>query len=658
MIGPFAGHEQALLSAGGDRYRWLHISDLSQLAVMPPECGALLVIGTGTEPSSLQEEVVAAAAADGGVSVVAWTPKSTTVGPSLERLARTVVRTGGAPDVVRSLDRILSRSAAAAARDGSVVLAEGELRGALLGYPKGLVLLDEQERVLLANSLALRLLRISEAPPEGGRLPYSLRELRLGVSFADGLRVSVMAKPFSWNRRPATWVELVARPVDGEEETRRARRLHVDRLAAVGQMAASVAHEINNPVAYISANTDTVAEHTDRLETALRKLRTVVADDRKIAEAFDAVMDRLRVQETLTDLREITKENLQGAGRISAIVRDLKNFSRIEPDQIEVVSVNQIVNEACMLVAHQIRFKAKLVKKLGEVPKLPLARQKLGQVVINLLMNSAQAIPEGDQKAHRIQIQTWAEPDRVVVSVADTGCGIPEHLTKRIFEPFVTTKEKEGGTGLGLSLCADIVRQHGGDIRLYSALGQGSQFDVVLPLNNHLKPARRKARRAPARPPSASGRARILLIDDETMLLRAFSRLLAPHHDVRTASGGAEALEVLTNDQSFDVVICDLMMPEVDGPMLHEEVRRRWPNIEERMIFCSGGAFSPRVRSFAEQVRDRCIDKPMSLEQLSVAIDRIRHAQQDRDDQKSAEPQAVRMVGKATASIAEPSNPQ
>ena len=542
----------------------------------------------------------------------------------LEQVARDIVRDGGAQDVVRTLDRILSRSASAAARDGAVTMSEAHLRTALLGYPKGLIVLDERERVLLINGLALRMLRLPTAPREGEFLPATLRELHEGIRYEDGQHVTVNVRPFSWNRRPATWLELSAVQLDGDEATRRARRLHVDRLAAVGQMAAGVAHEVNNPVAYISANTNTISERVDRLETVFCRLRNVVANEPEVARGFDAVMDRLRVQDSLRELREITKENLEGAARISAIVRDLKNFSRIEPDQVECVSVNQVVNEACMLVAHQIRFKAELVKKLGEVPRLPVARQKLCQVVTNLLMNAAQAIPEGDRKAHRIQVKTWAESDRVVISVTDTGCGIPDHLKKRIFEPFVTTRDRDGGTGLGLSLCADIVRRHGGDIRLYSTLGQGSQFEVILPLQTGLTP--KQETKAAVEPVSsrAKERARILFVDDEMMLLRAFKRLLGPHHDVTTASGGTEALQVLSDDQDFDVVICDLMMPEVDGPMLHAEVQRRWPELEQKMIFCSGGAFSPRVRTFADQVRERCIEKPVTLQQLTSAIERVR----------------------------------
>ena len=625
VYGPLEKNQARLEAAGGARYTWVPLRDVDELASRPFDDEAVLVIAGLETPASREIETLARWAARGGIAVIGWTPNDSEGSPVLDRFAREVVRHGGAQDVVRTFDRILNRSASSAAREGTVVLSEGQLRSALLGFPKGLIILDERERVLLVNGHATRLLRLTAPPHEGDFLPVTLRELQEGLCHDDGQRVTVRARPFTWNRRPARWLELTAVHSDGDEATRRARRLHVDRLAAVGQMAAGVAHEVNNPVAYISANTNTISDRVDRLETVFRKLRNVVAEVPEVARSFDSVMDKLDVQESLRELREITKENLEGAGRISAIVRDLKNFSRIEPDQVEVVSVNQIVNEACMLVAHQIRFKAELVKKLGEVPRLPIARQKLCQVVTNLLMNAAQAIPEGDQKGHRIQVKTWAESDRIIISVADTGCGIPDRLKKRIFEPFVTTKEKDGGTGLGLSLCADIVRQHGGDIRLYSKLGQGSQFEVVLPLQTGLTPKEATQDTRPVEP-RAKTRARILLVDDEMMLLRAFQRLLGPHHDVTTASGGSEAIKVLQADQGFDVVICDLMMPDVDGPMLHAEIQRRWPALEHRMIFCSGGAFSPRVRTFADQVRERCIEKPVTLQQLTVAIERIRSA--------------------------------
>lgn len=615
-----------LEAAGSDRYDWHPVSDVDALAEVPYRGEAILVVASSAGPSPREVEIIGAWSARNGITVVVWAPDGIDTSPLLERVARVVIRTSAAQDVVRTFDRLLTRSASASAREGSVTMSEGHLRSALLGYPKGLIILDERERVLLVNTLALRLLRLGSSPREGDMLPMTLRQLHEGVQHEDGQRITVSVRPFSWNRRPATWLELSVIHSEGDEANRRARRLHADRLAAVGQMAAGMAHEVNNPVAYISANSNTIAERVDRLETVFRRLRTVVANDPDVARGFDSVMDKLNVQDSLRELRDITKENLEGAARISAIVRDLKNFSRIEPDQVEIASVNQIVNEACMLVAHQIRYKAELVKNLGEVPRLPIARQKLCQVVTNLLMNAAQAIPEGDQKAHRIQVKTWAESDRVVLSVTDTGCGIPDHLKKRIFEPFVTTKDRDGGTGLGLSLCADIVRRHGGDIRLYSALEQGSQFEVTLPLQTGLTPKEPNETKAEPVRPRAHERARILFVDDEMMLLRAFRRLLGPHHDVTTASGGAEALELLTQDQGFDVVICDLMMPDIDGPMLHAEVQRRWPALENRMIFCSGGAFSPRVRHFADQVRDRCIEKPVTLQQLTGVIDRVREA--------------------------------
>ena len=201
----------------------------------------------------------------------------------------------------------------------------------------------------------------------------------------------------------------------------------------------------------------------------------------------------------------------------------------------------------------------------------------------------------------------------------EPGSGIPEEIQKRIFEPFCTTMKEERGTGLGLALCNDIVRQHGGEIRLTSTVGVGPCFEVVLPEETGLEPKKREDSEKPAA--RAENRAaRVLLIDDETLLLKAYRRMLSPPHEVIVESRGQDALDRLRNDENFDVILCDLMMPKVDGPMIYEALAHFAPHLRERVIFCSGGAFTARTKTFIASVPNVVLEKPVSMQALRSAV--------------------------------------
>jgi CheY-like chemotaxis protein len=206
----------------------------------------------------------------------------------------------------------------------------------------------------------------------------------------------------------------------------------------------------------------------------------------------------------------------------------------------------------------------------------------------------------------------------IQVTIADTGCGMPDSVRSRIFEPFFTTKSREQGTGLGLTLCADIVRRHSGEIRVKSEPGKGSVFEVVLPSDTGLVFSERPEPRSDA--PAPSQRARVLVIDDEEILLKAYRRMLAAKHDVVVVRGGADALELLRRDANFDVVLCDLMMPDVDGKSVYEALSLLSPGLARRLIFCSGGAYSSRLGDFVAALPNVTLDKPFTADALAQAV--------------------------------------
>ena len=241
-----------------------------------------------------------------------------------------------------------------------------------------------------------------------------------------------------------------------------------DRMAAIGSLAAGVAHEINNPLSFVLSN-----------------VRFVRDELKALSEESD---DRTR--ERFKEVREALEETLSGADRVSEIVRDLRTFSRGDDGKRVPVNVHSVLDLCSNIARSQLRHRAKLVKQYGELPAILANESRLGQLFLNLIINAAQAIPEGgDAKGHEVRLTTWREAEsQVVVEVKDTGMGIPVENLHRLFDPFFTTKPAGVGTGLGLSICQGIVTGLGGRITVESQPGQGSAFRVFLPVGEPVVP--------------------------------------------------------------------------------------------------------------------------------------------------------------------------
>jgi PAS domain S-box-containing protein len=376
-------------------------------------------------------------------------------------------------------------------------------------------------------------------------------------------------------------------------KTTQAQLMQSGKLAAVGQLAAGVAHEINNPLTYVAANLDLALAGLEKhgQEPASSSAGTAGADRRtELAEIVDAL-----------------REAHEGTRRIRVVVRDLKAFSRADHDRRGPVDVQRLLESSINMAFNEIRHHARLVKHFANVPPVEANDARLGQVFLNLLINAAQAIPEGMADRHEIQVATTTDADgRVVVEVRDTGSGIPQEIMDRIFEPFFTTKPVGVGTGLGLPICHGIVTALGGSISVTSEVGKGSVFRVVLPAARPDVPETR-----PVSAPVAGGRrGRVLIVDDEPMVGSVLRRILAPDHDLVVLTRAREALERIGGGERFDVILCDLMMPEMTGMDLYEALVRSAPDQAERMVFLTGGAFTPRARDFLDRVPNQRIEKP------------------------------------------------
>jgi len=402
---------------------------------------------------------------------------------------------------------------------------------------------------------------------------------------------------------------------DVTESRRMEERLRLaDRMAGVGTLAAGVAHEINNPLSYVISNHQFVLEQLEQLKSLLEG-----AEGETVA--------------TLEALTEALRDASEGAGRVRHIVRDLKTFSRGDEETTHALDVRPVLESALAICFNEVRHRARVRRELGEVARVVANEARLGQVFLNLLVNAAQAIPDGQLERHEIALRTFEdEKGRVVVEVADTGSGIaPEHLG-RLFDPFFTTKPVGVGTGLGLSICHGIVSALGGEIQVDSQLGKGTRVRVVLPAaaqQEEVLPARAMALVEPVVPPSPpvnpvvplSRQARVLVVDDEPLVARGVTRLLEGECSAESTSSAKEALERLSQGERFDLLLCDVMMPEMSGEAFFHQLAEVAPDQRERVVFITGGAFTPEARAFLESLPPgRWLFKPLVAEVLRALV--------------------------------------
>lgn len=393
------------------------------------------------------------------------------------------------------------------------------------------------------------------------------------------------------------------------EHTARTQLVQTDRLSTLGRLAASVAHEINNPAAFLMLG----------LEHLMRSFST--------PESGSSPSER---SATLKLLGQLT-DSLQ---RIAAIVRDLRFFAgpvkaRSGAPAVPT-DVDRALQSALTLTRSQLIERARLVIDLEPVPQVLIEEGRLAQVMVNLLVNAAQAIPKESGREHRIAMSTRTVGDEVQIEVSDTGTGIAAADLARIWAPFFTTKEL--GTGLGLAISRDIVECAGGRIDVISpafdepgAGAVGSRFIVCLkraprdvqrpvPLPEWTTAARAR----PSPPPLLSSK-RILIIEDEQVFGRALAEELGAQHDVRLARGGAQGIEMLKTER-FDVILCDVRMPEVSGETVYVQACTMCPDHQRSFIFMTGLGWGTELARLHELYRCPVLEKPFPMDRLLRAI--------------------------------------
>ncbi len=370
-----------------------------------------------------------------------------------------------------------------------------------------------------------------------------------------------------------------------------------DRVMALGTLAASVAHEINNPLAYVLAQAAAVDAEVDALERLLAAMQDAEAP------AARAALGRLK--EGLAPVRS-------GTARIADITRDLRTFSRPDDSSLCPVDLRAVALSVLKLVGKEVEARARLVLDLRQTRPVMGNEARLVQVVLNLVVNAIQALPVDGTGSNEVTLRTRDEGAQVVLDVSDSGPGVPATDRDRIFEPFFSTKEIGKGTGLGLFVCRNIVQGLSGEVEVLDRPGGGALFRVTLPA----APAGPAARVEPARAAKAvteTGR-HVVLIEDDSMVARALTlQLRAAGYRVTTVNDGREGLELLRARPDADLVFCDLMMKGMTGMDLGETLAAEAPDVAAKIVFMTGGAFLPRAREFVARHLERTVDKPFDI---------------------------------------------
>jgi PAS domain S-box-containing protein len=416
--------------------------------------------------------------------------------------------------------------------------------------------------------------------------------------------------PLRWNDGTISGVLVTYEDVSDRKRLEQ-QLAHAQRLESIGTLAAGMAHEINNPLTFVLGN----------VELSLEWLGEALGETRLALHREPGAAGLQRAVERLQELVEPLSDAREGAERVRRLVLDIKGMARVEEAPHALHDLEAIIQAAVKQTSASIRHAATVQLELGASPRVEASEGALVQVFTNLLINAAHAIGDGNAAGNSITIATSTDPDgRACVSIQDTGPGIPAAIMPRIFDPFFTTKRVGSGTGLGLSTSHAIVTALGGSLSAENASGGGAIFRVRLP-------AAAIADATVEPPPEsrtlATG-AQVLVIDDEPSVAIALGRMLRNQHQVTVTTDGREALALLASGKVFDLIFCDLMMPNISGIEVYRSMAARNDEHTNRIVFMTGGAFTPASQEFLDGVGNLYISKPFTVQSIrSIAAARL-----------------------------------
>ena len=473
--------------------------------------------------------------------------------------------------------------------DGATLAANPHLK-IMLGYPpetpEAEVVLFRPERFVDAAARSAFLTRLVN---EGAVTDYLLR---LKKRDGESVWVEVTARADRVGRSTAVRVEALLRDVserkrlDDQSRDLYQQLLQAEKMAALGQTISGVAHELNNPLATILSWAERLSEKASD-DTARRGLDVILGESERAAR----------------------------------IVRNLLTFARKRQSTRSLIDLNQVVRETMALRPYEQRtINIEVLSALASgLPSVFADAHQIQQVLLNLVINAEQAMLGANGRGSLV-IRTWHDVDHeaVVLQVSDDGPGIPVEVKSKIFDPFFTTKETGKGTGLGLTVAYAIVQEHGGSIRVESSPDGGASFTVELPVST--AESLPKPRRSSATNGDFTKGASVLLVEDERALALAVSEALVDAGlQVDHAGDGEEAL-ARVRQSSYDLVICDLKMPKVDGMALYRAIAAASPVLARRVIFVTGDVAGADAERFLEESGCRWLAKPFRLGDLLRSV--------------------------------------
>jgi PAS domain S-box-containing protein len=371
-----------------------------------------------------------------------------------------------------------------------------------------------------------------------------------------------------------------------------AQLLQGDRLAALGTLAGGMAHAINNPLTYVLLNLEDLSEQLPKLAEQQGFMQEAV---QRLKEAHD------------------------GAERVAHVVRQMRAFARSESSVAAAIDVREVLDAALALVGNEIRHRGNLITEYEDVPLVFAAQARLEQALLNLLLHAARALPDADFAPPDVRVALRLEDEnRVLIEV--TYATLDDAAVAQ--GPFDPLSSISGGVDAGLAICHGIVTSLGGEMRCAIRPGRGTSFQVLLPAAEWTRP---EASPAPQPQPSLlppSDRARVLVVDDDPGVGKALRLMLEEDHDVTCVTSPRDALKLLLADGGFDIVFCDLMMPELSGVDLYQALYLNRPGYERRLVFMTGGAFMPEEASFVTQVKSPIMEKPFDMRRIQALVRR------------------------------------
>jgi len=533
-----------------------------------------------------------------GLATANWSAIATTSGPGaliatfLFIVRRAAIMRVHALTLEADRKRIVAEEALGGARR-----ARADLQQLVERAPDAVLILVDNT-IRYANQNFLDCLRLDESKVVGvdlSTLTYagSLEDhgtSRLSFRRADGETVILEFSEATNIEQEGAEAQLrIGRDVSAADSDLQAKLQLSDRMAAIGVLALGVAHEINNPLAYVLGNLSAIEDESEKFAHHMSP-------------------------ETSDEFAELITDALHGARRVATIVKDLSSIARTEETNMEA-DVPAALDSSIRIAQPHLTHNSQLIVEIADVQPAACNQARLSQIFLNLIINAAQSLEENKKNSITIRCKEEAFPPRIVVEIEDTGSGMNADTQRRLFEPFYTTKAVGQGTGLGLYFCMNEIEKVGGELSFTSEEGVGTCFTIRLPLFAS------KGKRAATSPKAHTSRGlQILVIDDDPMVCKALERLLRGN-ETTVVSDANQGLALLI-DEHFDVIFCDMMMPGMTGDLLYAKAAAALPGVGEKFIFITGGAFTPETEQFLDSVPGQVVLKPFGRNSLQAALQR------------------------------------